>query len=141
MELRLQSRDSQNAIYWLHGWKTDKKRLNASFYLPIFEYEWYKWYSWISFLHFDELIEKLEKKNLIIIDRPNLIYYFKPFNYQRVINEYNKPFLINLIDRKYLQNANSQMIIDFFNFDRFLSVLITSDLHSIGMKLSSSIVI
>ena len=46
------------------------------------------------FYTFDELIEKLEKKNLIIIDKPNLIYYFKSFNYQRVINEYNKPFLI-----------------------------------------------
>ena len=93
------------------------------------------------FYTFDELIEKLEKKNLIIIDKPNLICYFKSFNYQRVINEYNKPFLINRIDRKYLPNANSQMIIDFFNFDRFLSVLITNDLHSIEMKLSSGIMI
>ena len=47
------------------------------------------------FLSFDELIIKLKNKGLIIKQDTKLKYYFISYNYQNIINSYNKPFLVN----------------------------------------------
>ena len=91
------------------------------------------------FYTFEELVEKLKREGLKINDQSKLIWYLKSFNYQNVINWYNKPFLINDSYKQYLSCANSQMIINFFNFNRSISTLLIGDLHSIEMQLSSSI--
>ena len=91
------------------------------------------------FLSFDELIIKLKNKGLIIKQDTKLKWYFVSYNYQNIINSYNKPFLVNDSYKHYIKNANSQMIIDFFNFNRTISGFLINDLHTIEMQLSSAI--
>ena len=92
-----------------------------------------------QFFTLEELIAKLKEKGLKIIDDSKLLWYLKSYNYQNVINEYRKPFLTNHQRYQYLENANSQMIIDLFNFNRSISNILIGDLHSIEMQLSSAI--
>ena len=92
-----------------------------------------------QFFTYSELINKLKSKGLKIVNEPKLINYFVKFNYQNVINGYKKPFLTEYIYKEYLPTANSQMIIDFFNFNRTISKMIINDLHAIEMQLSSCI--
>ncbi|MBO6021678.1 Abi family protein [bacterium] len=63
------------------------------------------------------------------------------YNYQNIINNFNEPFYQNkgFRSKKYLEYSNSQMIIDFFNFNRSISSIIINDLHTIEMRLSSAI--
>ena len=91
------------------------------------------------FYTYKQLVDKLKSKGLIITNESQIISYFKAFNYQNVINGYNKEFLASPHYWNYLTNANSQMILDLFDFNRLLSVAITNDLHSIEMQLSSGI--
>ena len=93
------------------------------------------------FLTYEELINKLKNKGLLIVDKSKLLWYIKSYNYENIINKFNKPFYQNngYKSKKYLQTSNSQMIIDFFNFNRSISSIIINDLHTIEMKLSSSI--
>lgn len=92
-----------------------------------------------KFFTFDQLIAKIQQEGLLITNKSKLRWYLKAYNYQNVINEYNQPFLLNHQHHVYLKNANSQMILDLFNFNRCLSTLLIGDLHSIEMELSSSI--
>ena len=87
----------------------------------------------------NELINKLRNEGLKITNELDLISYFESYNYQNVVNRYRKPFLINDYYKEYLPNANSQMIIDLFNFNRSMSRVIIDDLHSIEMRLSTAI--
>ena len=92
-----------------------------------------------SFCTDEELISKLINKGLRISDKSKLLRYLQSFNYQNVINGYKKPFLINDYYKQYLHGATSQMIIDFFNFNRTISNLLIGDLHAIEMKFSTAI--
>lgn len=91
------------------------------------------------FYNNEELISKLINKGLKINDKSKLLWYLQSFNYQNVINGYKKPFLINDYYKEYLHSANSQMIIDFFNFNQTISNLLIGDLHAIEMKFSTAI--
>lgn len=91
------------------------------------------------FYNNEELISKLINKGLRISDKSKLLRYLQSFNYQNVINGYKKPFLINDYYKEYLHSATSQMIIDFFNFNRTISNLLIGDLHAIEMKFSTAI--
>ena len=91
------------------------------------------------FYNNEELISKLINKGLRISDKSKLLWYLQSFNYQNVINGYKKPFLINDYYKEYLHSATSQMIIDFFNFNRTISNLLIGDLHAIEMKFSTAI--
>ena len=87
----------------------------------------------------EELVKRLKTKELVIVNQPELIHYFKTFNYHNVINKYKTCFLANIHYWRYLRNANSQMIIDLFNFNRKLSLLITPDLETIELQLATGI--
>ena len=91
------------------------------------------------FFTFLELVEKLKNKGLKIVNESKLIRYLEFYNYQNIINGYKKPFLADYFYNKYLPNANSQMIINFFNFNRTISEILIGDIHSIEMRLSSCI--
>ena len=45
------------------------------------------------FYTYKQLVDKLKSKGLIITNESQIISYFKDFNYQNVINGYNKEFL------------------------------------------------
>ena len=91
------------------------------------------------FFTYKELVNKLKQKGLKIVDESKLVHYIELYNYQNIVNGYKKPFLRNEDYKEYLPNANSQMIINFFNFNRTISEILVGDLHSIEMWLSSSI--
>lgn len=91
------------------------------------------------FFTYKELVAKLKNKGLAIINEFKLTHCLELYNYQNIINGYKKPFLTEYFYKKYLPNANSQMIIDLFHFNREISKILISDLQSIEMWLSSLI--
>lgn len=94
-----------------------------------------------NFKSIDEQIELLKSKKLNINNEDRLKWYLKSFNYQNFVNGYND-FFMELNNRKtnrYKIEANSEGLIELFNFDRTISKHILSTIQNIERKISTAI--
>lgn len=95
------------------------------------------------FKNFKEQINILNNDEKLNIDNDSsyerLLYYLKKFNMQKVIDGYNKPFFQdNNRTKKYWHNVDSNMILDFFDFENNISNLLIKSILKIEVKLNTS---
>lgn len=93
-----------------------------------------------TFLSYDEQIEYLKNKNLKIANINSLLEFLKTYGLQKLIYYYSVPFVKNnLICDSYENNVNSDMILNFFEFDRKIANLMFNYLNQIESKIATSI--
>lgn len=94
------------------------------------------------FLNIDEQIDHLEKnRNLKINNKEKLKFYLTNYNYQIFINGYNNQFLkgFRRSSNQYINGVNEESIINLFNFDRWLSKIILSNIQNFERKFNTAI--
>lgn len=99
------------------------------------------------FKTFEQQIDILEnKEGLIVSNRNRLQNYLKEFNFQRVIDGYNDPFLENNDRRtnketlqKYSKNITSDLILDFFDCNIKSSNILIKEILRLENRLNTSV--
>ncbi len=101
-----------------------------------------------TFKTIDEQLQLLIDRKLVkkeeLDERTNNKYrwYLSNFNYHNLVNGFNDPFFKDGGEENHLyrDNANFQMFIDLFNFDRKISKLVLNEIQSIERRINSGLV-
>ena len=93
-----------------------------------------------KFLTFKEQIDHLRNnRHLIIGDYEKLIDFLSKYNYDNLVNSYNK-FFLKAENRNEYKNCNSDSIIYLFIFDKKISIKILKSVLDIERQISTAIV-
>lgn len=93
-----------------------------------------------NFKTFDEQIKLLESRNLTISNKAKLKNYLMKYNYENIINNYNKFFFYNEQSKRYKNGVTSCGIINLFNYDRKISMLVLNEILDIEREVATAIV-
>ena len=96
------------------------------------------------FLTFEEQLAHLLKNRKLNVKKENsnkLLAYLKCYNYQNFINGYNDPFMKGFRRRnnQYIESVTEQSIIELFNYDRWLSKTVLSNIQNFERRFNTAI--
>lgn len=98
------------------------------------------------FKTFEEQVNILEKENLIISNKERLINYLTEFNFQKVIDGSNNPFLEehkrhtnNKNQQEYIKDITSDDVLNFFDYNMQVSDILIKEILRFENRINTSI--